>query len=502
MASSRVLPLALLALGVLASGITALQNVQPNDEGLVLAAAERIARGQAPYGDFWANYAPGQYYLLGALRELLGPSLVPWRVVRVLCDAGVGALAYVLARRGGATTPVAIVAWAAAIFAMASPSGPNPFAPALLLALASLAVFERSPATAGVLAGLAAFFRLEFAACLAAGIVLGLLLDRRRRGAWSFVLAATLSGLALYVPALAATGVRPAYELLVRFPLTGFREYQALPFPLDYTGPLDLSSPAGFLRDSVEPLLLFYLPAVLVAGLVVAAALLLLPARRAPLLAAGLLTALGPLGYLLARTDLFHTAPLAVLVALLAAWAIAATPRRVLAVLPALALAYVAVQGLDRRWLALQEETVPLDLAVADGVTAAPALAAELVPAVRAIRRRTEPGEPIYVAPRRADLVTAGVPLLYVLAQRPNPTRHDVAQPGVVTTAPVQRGIVAALERTRTPLVVRWTDPRSSQPEPNLGGRPTGVRILDRYLARRYRPAERIGSLRLLVRRP
>jgi len=500
-ASPRLIPLALLALGLLVSGATALENVQPNDEGLVLAAAERIARGEAPYGDFWANYAPGQYYLLGALRELLGPSLVPWRIVRVLCDAGVAALAYVLARRGGAPPALAAVAWLAAICAMASPSGPNPFAPALLLALASLAVFERSPAAAGALAGLTAFWRLEFAACLAAGIGLGLLLARRRRGAGTFAVTATAVGAILYVPVLARAGIGPAIELLVSYPLTGFRDFQSLPFPLDYAGPLNLASPAGFLRDSAEPLALFYLPAVLVAGLV-AAAVVLLPRARAPLVAAGLLTALGPLGYLLARTDLFHTAPLGVLVAMLAAWAIAAAPRRSLAVLPALALAYLAVQGLDRRWLALQERTVALDLAVADGVSAAPPLAAELTRAVRAIRRRTDPGEPIYVAPRRADLVTAGFPLLYVLAQRPNPTRYDVAQPGVVTTAPVQREIVAALDRTRTPLVVRWTDPRSSLPEPNRGGRATGVRLLDRYLERRYRPAERIGSLRLLVRRP
>ncbi|HEX8101904.1 MAG TPA: hypothetical protein VF533_04790, partial [Solirubrobacteraceae bacterium] len=98
MASPRRLPLALLALGLLVSGVTALQGIQPNDEGLMLAAADRIARGQAPYGDFWANYPPGQYYVLGALRELFGPSLVPWRVLRVLCDAGVAALAAVLAR--------------------------------------------------------------------------------------------------------------------------------------------------------------------------------------------------------------------------------------------------------------------------------------------------------------------------------------------------------------------------------------------------------------------
>ena len=62
---------------------------------------------------------------------------------------------------------------------------------------------------------------------------------------------------------------------------------------------------------------------------------------------------------------------------------------------------------------------------------------------MRAIQRRVPPGEPIYVAPARSDLVTSGNPLLYVLADRPNPTRYDIQAPGVVTSAPVQREIVA-----------------------------------------------------------
>jgi hypothetical protein len=120
---------------------------------------------------------------------------------------------------------------------------------------------------------------------------------------------------------------------------------------------------------------------------------------------------------------------------------------------------------------------------------------------VRFVRRRTRPGEPIYVATKRSDLVTAGAPLLYVLAERPNPTRYDIAAPGVVTTAPVQREIVRDLERTRTPLVIRWTDPASAAPEPNRAGESTGVTLLDDHLARAYRRAARFGHYTVLVRR-
>jgi hypothetical protein len=38
----------------------------------------------------------------------------------------------------------------------------------------------------------------------------------------------------------------------------------------------------------------------------------------------------------------------------------------------------------------------------------------------------------------------------------------------------------------------------ASEPEPNGAGRSSGVRILDRYLARRYRPVARFGSYEVL----
>ena len=48
---------------------------------------------------------------------------------------------------------------------------------------------------------------------------------------------------------------------------------------------------------------------------------------------------------------------------------------------------------------------------------------------------------------------------------------------------------------------MRWTDPVTAAAEPNAAGRSSGVRLLDDYLARSYRPAGRIGSFRLLERR-
>jgi hypothetical protein len=481
-------PWALFAAGVLVSGCTMLRDIQPNDEGLMLQAAARIADGQVPYRDFWWFYPPGQPYLLGALHALFGPSLLPWRIVRVLADATVALLAWRLAGRA-ASPGLALVAWAAAILAMAYPSGPHPFPIALALALGALLTFERRPVLAGVLTGACAAWRIEFAVFAAAGIVLA------QRPPWRYLAATTGTAALLFAPVVIAAGLGRSWDLLVDYPLTDFRDYQALPFPLDYDGPLNTGSIGGFLSDSAEPLLLFYLPLVLVIGLA-GAAFALVRRHNALTIATAVFTA-GTVGYLLVRTDLFHTAPLAVMFAVLAAWALASR-RGVLAVVVGVALAFLIVEGTDRRWLVLREDTVP----VADGVRAPAAEAAELEDTVRAIQRAVPPGEPIYVAPKRADQVTAGYPLLYVMADRPNPTRYDIAAPGVVTSAPVQREIVGDLERTKPRVVVRWESPLSAAPEPNAAGRSSGVRLLDEYLARAYEPGPRYGTLRMLLRRP
>ena len=510
--AQRWFPVALLFVGAaLLSGITMLDGIQPNDEGLMLQAASRIADGQVPYGDFWWFYPPGQPYLLAGLWELLGPSLLWWRVLRVLCDAGVAVLVWTLALRGGASPRVALGAWLVAALAMAYPTGPHPFPPTLVMALGALVLLERRPAPAGALAGLAAVWRLEFAAYLWLGALLayGLRPGGWRRPALTFTGAALGVAALLYLPVVAAAGLGDSVDLLVRYPLEDFSDYQSLPFPIDYDGPLNTGSIGGFFGDSAEPLLLFYLPLVLVVGLVGSLAALGLRFERERWweLAAAVF-AVGTAHYLFTRPDVFHTAPLAVMVAVLGAWAIGSIglpARRRLGLaaagLAGLALVYAAVEGLDRRWLELRAGHERLALAVADGVRVRAGRADSLEHAVAAVRERVRPGDPIYVATRRSDLVTSGDPLFYVLAGRPNPTRYDIQAPGVITSAPVQREIVRDLERTRPRALVRFTSAVTTEPEPNRAGESSGVSVLDDYIERAYRPVERAGPYLVSVRR-
>jgi hypothetical protein len=474
---------ALLALGAAAlSAFTILRGYGPHDEGLMLAWARRIADGQWPYRDFWSNYAPGQPLLLAALVKLFGPSLLWWRIVRVAIDATVSVLAFAYVRREGGTG-WALGAWVAVAGAMAWPSGPGPNAPALALGLGALLLARRAPVGAGALAGLAVFVRPEIGVAAALGAVL----EARRRGAEGGAGRAAISATAVAVLALAPFAIVAGGAMADQ--VLGFaslQDLQRLPFPLDYDGGFDPNK-----------LLEFYLPAVLLAGSALWAGWAL--ARRdgfalAPLIAVGV-------AYLLARTDEFHLVPLSVVLAIALACAAGretlALPRAALGV----ALALVAVHGLERR--AGQALHPPALAAIpaqaADGVRTAPADAAALRALIPYVRARAPGGAPVLVAPPRYDRVRIGDPMLGVLLDRPDPTRYDVVQPGVVTTAKVQREMARDLRGT--PVVVRWLSALAREREPNGSWRSSGVFVLDRAIAQGYRPAARFGDYVVLLRR-
>jgi len=531
----------LFAAGTGLSALIILKGMQPNDEGLMLQAAARIAAGEVPYRDFWWFYPPGQPYLLAGLHELFGPTLIAWRVVRVLTNASVAVLAYLLARRE-APRGIALTAWAVATVALAAPTGPHPYPVALALAFGCLLTLERSPVLAGVLTGLCAAWRIEFAAYLGLGVVLGYLLrpgDERARDALVFAASAVTCGLLLFAPVVLRAGLGDSWDLLVRYPIEDFGDYQSLPFPTFYSGQWDLGS-AGAARDTIGAILSFQVPLLLLVGLAGVIAVLVLTARREHWRRVPIAVfAVGMAHYLVTRPDAFHVGPLAVTLSVPIAWILADARARALAtgrtgtfarlralaaegplagrlaLLPvpvlALVVAWVVADGAQRWERQVEEDMVPVRLDVADGVRELPTYNCslpgaplqictleDLRGAVSYVRKRVPSGEPIYVGTRRADLVTSGAPILYVLTDRPSATRYDIAAPGVVTSAPVQREIVRELRDAGLPLVIRWTASITAAPEPNRAGESTGVRILDDFLARSYRPSKRFGSYLIL----
>jgi hypothetical protein len=474
----RVSPLRLVVLALLSAAFAAIDyraGLGPHDEGLMLQWGHRIAGGEWPYRDFWCNYLPGA----PLLQAVMGDSLVTWRVVRALLAGVCAVLAYLLVRRETVNDRWALAAWAGVTAAMAWPLTPGPNAPALALALGSLLAARRRRGWAGVLAGLAFLFRPEIGVAAALG---AWILDRRR--SWTPVLSAAFVAFLGLLPFLI---VAPGELLSQTFGFVFEQHLQHLPFPLaPHT-----ADPNKVLERMFPALLLV---------MVVLWGFAVLPRGRGgavvPLMVVGV-------GYLLARTDEFHLVPLAAVLAIALAAAAAREGRMAVKVALAAGLALIVVHGLDRQLGKLSDATrlAGIDLPTVGGVRTEPGDAHALEELAAAVRRRSKPGDPLLSAPPRYDRVRVGDTLLYTLLDRTNPTRYDVVQPGVVTTAKVQREMRADLQRTKTKLVVRWLAPVAREVEDNGSGKSSGARLLDDYIGARYARVGRFGDYLLLARR-
>jgi hypothetical protein len=524
---SRAAPVALWLAAALISGFTMRRYLEPFDEGLLLQAATRMTDGQWPYADFGWAYGPGQPLVTAAAFEVFGPSVVIWRVLRVIADATIALLVWTLVRRE-AGPRWALAGWLAAAVTIAQPTTANPVPIALALALGAVTVATsrtvstRRAAAAGALAGLALFWRPDF------GVVAGLAVVAALKGGQTPLrsfgsgrrtnrgrtrpagpkggqtplgLAGVAAGTAvvvaavLYAPFAVAAGLPRMWDSLVS---AGVRDGAAwrLPFPLDYDGGLR-GWPPDALAEDLKDVLGFYLPAIAVAGLVLAVLALLARRRVTPAVAGLGVLALGTLGYLLSRADELHVQPLVVVLCALLPIAAAGLDRRALLAVP---LALILLAGAANRLsaLLLPPELEPVRFAGVPGIRVPPEEARALPALVAAVQRRVPEGEPVYVAPRRSDLVTLTDPLLHFLVDRPNVLRRDAL---LQARPEEQERIVAALERERPRAVIRWLDPISSRPEPNERGRPSGSRALDDYLATAYESYARYGAYEILVPR-
>jgi len=353
---------------------------------------------------------------------------------------------------------------------------PEPHESAILVA-------PRRPGTAGILAGLSALFRPEIGAAAALGAALAAARATRaaegtsavRRGVNVAVAALVVAVLGWLPFALAA----PDELLDQTIGFLGIQGQQRLPFPLD---PGDAGADPNKLLERYLPLLL---GAGLALWLVRRSALAL-----APLAAAGLL-------YLLGRTDEFHLVPLAAVLPVMLVASAARERLLPLRVAAVVVVALIAIHGVERKAGQLVHAPALAEVPgpAGDGVRADAREVRDLRRVLRVVRGKT-----IFVAPPRFSQVTVGNPLLYVLAGRENPTRYDVMQPGVVTTAKTQREMVRDLRRRRPDVLVRWLDPRTA-PEDNESGRARGERILDRYLSRAYGRPQRFGVFAVSERR-
>jgi hypothetical protein len=420
------------------------------DEGYFARQALRVLHGQVPYRDFETLYTPGLVYLHAGIFALLGsPSLVALRSLAWLARAGTCLLLFVLAR------PLVRNPWWAAVPGLALLVGlddapvrwePHPSWLSTFCALLAVWCVTHRP-RAGWLACAGLCAAGAFALKQNTGVfILAAVLVWCARSRWRVLLAAFgaatlvwLAPLALAVyPNVASMGV-----------IVGAVNGAGLFSAPEPTMLIPLAAIAGgvwLMRRDSHPYLRWYL----LAGV----ALLL---TEFP------------------RMDTLHLVWSTPMLLVLGAIALQRLPR---------AIAVFALFGAGALlWPTLQERVtyVAEPRSAIAGVDAPVQTADDLRATIDDIQQRTRPGEPIFVYPTS--------PLLYVLADRPNPTRFDHLNPGAATPGQIEQ-VVADLSGVRVVAVSDFWLNAWGPPGPNA--------TLDAWLAAHFSEVGHHGPYRVL----
>jgi hypothetical protein len=531
------------------------------DEPQQLVAAELVARGSVPHRDFSSPYTPLGYYLNAAALALLGRSVVSARLLACAFH-GILLLALIrhVVRRMGEGWPALAVAAAGVVLIG------NPFVyywlPAYVfgfLALLAYLDWRRGRRTAwlvasGLLTGVLATAKLNFAVYLATAIAVDQAFELRRVG-WASGLRPALgfaAALALplgiylapygsFVPEvlqqiLVAPGEIGRHRVLTLRGAEGLRVAAVVAFPLLWVAVRQMGS--GGLRRLALPLGLAAVqlgalawtngrqdgltPLVALLGIAFLAALRAAGARLAPDEFAILLCAAAYGHYVLSRADPPHLAALGPWIALLLpcglergrpgstvlalglvgalflpAWS-GPLFRRV----PSFAAARGGIELLGARGLPARPGDAEL---LMEGAPSLPAPMARLYPetdeleAMRYVRERTRPDERIYVGVKSHDRFFYSSLRSYWVAGRLPAVRDYFLLPGINTRQDVQERMIADLERDGTRWVVLWL--KRDKDTDFRRRRWLGATTLDTWLAEHYALEASFGSYQVLRRR-
>lgn len=514
------------ALGMLLCLVAAPPTINPYDEGLVAYGAQRVLAGEVPYRDFWTMYGPGAFYAGAGLYRLFGADLLAIRLMGFAAKTLVAIAAAVLAGRFSTPRRAALLGGGVLAMEIAVGQPAFPVFPALALILwGFVLVTSARPGRlawpgAGVLFGLAALFRHDLGAYAVVAVALalagaeGLAPPGRRNGraALARIAALVAGALVVVVPVagalIAVAGWDRMFFNLIYVPAAIYPQVRALPLggislPLSRIRAADLEN---------LPTLAPFIAAAATALAIAARARGERGADRRGDFALPLLLLIATLVFSLkgiVRSTNLHMIQASVLAALSLLWALEAGPaatrlRKGLGVVAGVLLLAVAAAGVAECVGGIARLGGPDGTIALCGAKAVPGARCAMIDPDEAgvlafIAAHSAPDDPLYIGPGRHDRIFANDLSLYFLAGRPSVTYWHDAHPGIQTAAPIQRQIVAALDRHCAALVV-LDDQWNAEPELDRQRIGPGALVLDRHIAAHYSLAARFGRFRVLAR--
>jgi hypothetical protein len=514
------------------------------DEGLVLTAAMRVAAGQVPHRDFYANYGPAQFYLIAGLFRLFSESLLVERIVdfvlKGLIVASVFSIASAYCRRPVATcTAILSTAWFFGLSGSGSTIIPvsllNVVACVLILPVFAGRLSSGRMLAAGAVAGVATLFRYDTGVALI-GIHLSVfVIATYFKGESNWIRAIAIAfwpyllGFAIITlpPAIYYLSVAPLQffvQDIIVYSVKYYRAGRSLPFP-------------GVSLIGLENLEI-YLPlaTIFVSLYVVVWGSFSTGDKAAPGVQTipeeqdwrGLLVTFALLSAVMYLKGLVRVSLAQMYLSFLPSFLLLAVLFERRSVWPRLVrlsiLCIVWLSAVAATWSALHEVKLlytqhlslpewafsshgvlaetdntwcKLNNPLTEGVCFLPE--ANRIEAIEFIDSHTRPDQELYVGLTKHDRVLVNDNLIYFATQRMPATRWSHFDPFLQNRYDVQKQMVHELEVNAPPYIVldsEWDSVR----EPNESAKSSGVTLLDDYLRDNYHYTTSFGQLSIWQR--
>jgi hypothetical protein len=516
------------------------------DEGLILVGAMRVAAGQVPHRDFYANYGPGQFYTLAWLFHLFGPSVFVERIYDLtlrsaIVTAAYGITAVYCQRWIVVSTTIVCAFW---LFSAGLPTIAYPIIPIILIALvgsvALLPIFRGDlrhwqALFAGGMTGLTALFRYDVGFALMFVHLSSILIAKllRRRDAIT-ARTSTRSTLLLYGGGVAAVFLPPALLYLSIAPIHPFI-HDIILYPTKYYARARRVPFPGIRWRSFENLAV-YLPIVVAILCTYALVLQRDPDPSGPDDDAwnrdrrGFLILFGLLGTAFYFKGIVRISVVQMLLSLLATVITLAVlydfTARKRTSLHRIVQWTMAVSIFTATWSALKEIRVlylsrqsvleevwsppgPASLKIETDWCGVPnrlhtGLCFLVDPghaeAVSYLSAHTKPSEPIFIGLSRHDRILSNDLLTYFVSDRLPATHWSHFDPDLQTRADIQTEMIQELDRQAVRYIVLESQ-YDSQVQPwNDSSKSSGITLLDDYIRRDYSQVEETGPISIWLR--
>ena len=479
------------------------------DEGIILAAADRILNGERPYADFWGMYPPGQFYTLALLFKLFGTSILTERMYDILIRTLLSLCSFFIIRKICSSNTLAIIGWGMSLILLGSEGfSAYPIYTAILLIFLGIYFFLHSIETdkthyliySGIFMALGALFRHDLAGMAAISALISLFLPadtgkgKKFRSVSYFLFGIASAGVPIALSLISTIGIHPIIHQLLLTPPEIMPKYRWLPYP------------SGFCYYSIK----YYIyPFILFAGLL-SSSVLIFGYKIHNSLSHGLflLSLTGILfgNQVRVRSDDIHLFPTGLLASvagpILLSVLIASGLKHVkpllnrigasllfiMLMLPLIGPVYDKLRDINDDYFTIQKSL--LDRAGYADVSK------DTEELIGYIKGHTVPTDAIYVGVTNHDQFIINDVAVYFLAGRRYATKYHELHPGVSTTSVIQKEIIQELSASSPKLMVLapryWYEPNDTVID-------SRVDLLDRYIAVHYKMAAKFGPYEIHI---